>query len=482
MPGLSHWQHPQFFGYFPSNGELSSVLGDYLSHGSRRPRPLLAVEPRAHRSRRGRDRLDAPDARPLRRMERRDSGHRFDLHAGRAALRARARHRFRTEPRRAAGRSAAAGRLHVGAQPQLGREGGAARRLRPRQRPPHRQRRAVRDAPRCAGRGDRAPICAAGRTPCAIVGTTGTTATTALDPDRGDRRASRASTASGCTSMPRWPAPPWSCPNAAGCGTASKAPIRWCSIRTSGSVRLSIARCTTCATPSTWSASCPPTRAICSPPPTTGEEPARLGHSARPPVPRAEAVVPDPRAGRRPGLQARLRRDMANAQWLADAIDATPQLARARAGAAADALRPARTRRAERRGARCAHAGWADRVNRSGAAYLTPAVLDGRWMVRVSIGALRPSARTSSALAIDACRGRVDVRTLPEKLRKINAHAEGAKLAKVNPCFLRRACRLCVRHCSFQDRPNPSRDREGARDPAAILPLIPSRSRLGFLQ
>ena len=31
--------------------------------------------------------------------------------------------------------------------------------------------------------------------------------------------------------------------------------------------------------------------------------------------------------------------------------------------------------------------GWCDRVNRSGAAYLTPAVLDGRWMVRVSIGA-----------------------------------------------------------------------------------------------
>jgi aromatic-L-amino-acid decarboxylase len=27
-------------------------------------------------------------------------------------------------------------------------------------------------------------------------------------------------------------------------------------------------------------------------------------------------------------------------------------------------------------------------VNRSGAAYLTPAILDGRWMVRVSIGAI----------------------------------------------------------------------------------------------
>jgi aromatic-L-amino-acid decarboxylase len=33
VPGLSHWQHPSFFGYFPSNGELASVLGDYLSTG-----------------------------------------------------------------------------------------------------------------------------------------------------------------------------------------------------------------------------------------------------------------------------------------------------------------------------------------------------------------------------------------------------------------------------------------------------------------
>ena len=31
---------------------------------------------------------------------------------------------------------------------------------------------------------------------------------------------------------------------------------------------------------------------------------------------------------------------------------------------------------------------WVEAVNRSGAAYLTPAVLDGRWMARVSIGAL----------------------------------------------------------------------------------------------
>src|SRR5207302_5639486 len=33
LPGLSHWQHPQFYGYFPCNGGLASVLGDYLSTG-----------------------------------------------------------------------------------------------------------------------------------------------------------------------------------------------------------------------------------------------------------------------------------------------------------------------------------------------------------------------------------------------------------------------------------------------------------------
>src|SRR6202790_2201425 len=33
LPGLSHWQHPGFFGYFPANAMLASVLGDYLSTG-----------------------------------------------------------------------------------------------------------------------------------------------------------------------------------------------------------------------------------------------------------------------------------------------------------------------------------------------------------------------------------------------------------------------------------------------------------------
>src|SRR5579883_2946493 len=33
VPGLSHWQHPHFYGYFPANAMLAAVLGDYLSTG-----------------------------------------------------------------------------------------------------------------------------------------------------------------------------------------------------------------------------------------------------------------------------------------------------------------------------------------------------------------------------------------------------------------------------------------------------------------
>ena len=88
------------------------------------------------------------------------------------------------------------------------------------------------------------------------------------------------------------------------------------------------------------------------------------------------------------GLQKRLRRDMANARWLAEKVAATP-------GWRVVAPVPLQTVcvRHEPEGlegeALDAHTtAWVEAVNRSGAAYLTPAVLDGRWMARVSIGAL----------------------------------------------------------------------------------------------
>jgi aromatic-L-amino-acid decarboxylase len=94
------------------------------------------------------------------------------------------------------------------------------------------------------------------------------------------------------------------------------------------------------------------------------------------------------RANGAEAIRARLRRDMENARWLADEARKTPnwkvlnpihlQTVCLRheppglSGAALDQHTQA----------------WAEAVNRSGEAYLTPATLDGRWMVRVSIGAL----------------------------------------------------------------------------------------------
>lgn len=87
------------------------------------------------------------------------------------------------------------------------------------------------------------------------------------------------------------------------------------------------------------------------------------------------------------GLQARLRRDLANAQWLAEEVGARPNwqllapvplqticLRHTPPGLDGEALDKHTL-------------AWVDRINRSGEAYLTPATLEGRWMVRVSIGA-----------------------------------------------------------------------------------------------
>jgi aromatic-L-amino-acid decarboxylase len=88
------------------------------------------------------------------------------------------------------------------------------------------------------------------------------------------------------------------------------------------------------------------------------------------------------------GLQARLRRDMANAQWLLDAIQRTPNW-RVLAPVPLQTLCVRHEPEGIGGEALDVHTqAWADRINRSGAAYLTPAILDGRWMVRVSIGAL----------------------------------------------------------------------------------------------
>lgn len=87
------------------------------------------------------------------------------------------------------------------------------------------------------------------------------------------------------------------------------------------------------------------------------------------------------------GLQARIRRDLANAKWFAAQVDTARDWKRV-------APSPLQTVcvRHEPPGlsgeALDKHTlAWVGRINASGKAYLTPAMLDGRWMVRVSIGA-----------------------------------------------------------------------------------------------
>lgn len=98
------------------------------------------------------------------------------------------------------------------------------------------------------------------------------------------------------------------------------------------------------------------------------------------------------------GLRARLRRDMANAQWLANQIDATPNWVRlAPVPLQTVCVRhdPAGLSEAELEKHTLA---WVERINTSGFAYLTPAKLEGRWMVRVSIGAIATELEHVQAL------------------------------------------------------------------------------------
>ena len=204
LPGLSHWQHPRFFGYFPSNGELASVLGDYLSTG-------LGVLGLSWQSSPALTEVEEVVTDWMRQMVGlspawsgviQDTASTSTLVALLCAREQASVHSrwcaadCRREPRRSSSTS---------------RHTATARWTRPRccagfgrdnihvigTDDAHAMRADVLDV---AIRADHA----AGRRPCAVVATSGTTTTTAFDPLERHRRDRRASTASGCTSTPRW--------------------------------------------------------------------------------------------------------------------------------------------------------------------------------------------------------------------------------------------------------------------------------------
>lgn len=97
-------------------------------------------------------------------------------------------------------------------------------------------------------------------------------------------------------------------------------------------------------------------------------------------------------------IRSRLRRDLENARWLAAQVEAAPDwqllapvqlqtlcVRHEPEGLEGDAL-DEHTR------------AWLAKVHATGAAWMTPALLDGRWMVRISIGALQTERSNVAAL------------------------------------------------------------------------------------
>jgi aromatic-L-amino-acid/L-tryptophan decarboxylase len=386
MPGLSHWQHPNFYGYFPSNGELSSVLGDYVSTGL----GVLGLNWLASPALTELEEVVTDWMRRAVGLSDAWSGVIQDT-ASTCTLVA-----LLCARERASDFSLARGGLQGESNPLIvytsahshssvdkaallagfGREN--VRHI------PHDENYALRgDALEDAIRADRA----AGRIPCAIVGTTGTTATTALDPVGELARIARENGI-------------WLHVDAAMAGSAMILPeCRWMWEGIEGADSLVL-------NPHKWLG----VAFDCSLYYVRDPESLIRVMSTSPSYLRtaADEKVKNLRdwglpLGRRmralklwfvlrekgvSGLQQRLRRDMANAQWLAATVRNTPYWR---------VLAPVPLQTVCVRHEPPGLAGevldrhtqdWADRLNRSGAAYVTPAILDGRWMVRISIGAI----------------------------------------------------------------------------------------------
>ncbi|HKW02165.1 MAG TPA: pyridoxal-dependent decarboxylase [Vicinamibacterales bacterium] len=386
VPGLSHWTHPQFFGYFPSNGELASVLGDYASTG-------LGVLGLAWQSSPALTEVEEVATDWLRQMLGLSDGWSGVIQdtASTSTLIALlcAREKTTAYSLAAGGLQAEAAPLVVYASSHAHSSVDKAALLAGFGRDnvrhiEHDEQFAMR-----AGALERAIAedRAAGRVPCAIVATTGTTTTTAVDPIA---EIAAMAARHGL----------WLHVDAAMAGSAMILPeCRWMWDGIEGAHSLVV-------NPHKWMGAAFDCSVYFVREPNDlirvmSTNPSYLQTAA-------DRVVKNFRdwglpLGRRfralklwflireqgvSGLQARLRRDMANAQWLAGEVRGaagwrvlnpvvlqTVCVRHEPAGMTGDAL----DRHTQ---------AWVDRVNRSGDAYLTPAVLEGRWMARVSIGAL----------------------------------------------------------------------------------------------
>jgi aromatic-L-amino-acid decarboxylase len=391
VPGLSHWQHPRFFGYFPSNGELSSVLGDYLSTG-------LGVLGLSWQSSPALTEIEEVTTDWVRQMVGlsdawsgviQDTASSCTLVAlvcarERASGYSLARGGLQGEEKALVVYVSAHSHSSVDKAALLAGFGRTNMRL-----VAHDVRHAMRpDALDDAIRKD----LAAGRKPCAVVATTGTTTTTALDPVGAIAEVARRHGL-------------WLHVDAALAGSAMILPecrALWDGIEGADSLVLNPHKWLGVAFDCSLYYVRDPQHLVR----VMSTNPSYLRSAVDEKVKNLrDWGIP---LGRRfralklwclireqgvSGLQARLRRDIENARWLAAEVDGAPHW-RILAPVPLQTVCVRHEPPGLEGEALDRHTlAWADRINRSGAAYLTPATLDGRWMVRVSIGAL-PTERT----------------------------------------------------------------------------------------
>lgn len=391
LPGITHWQHPRFFGYFPSGGSLTSVLGDLVSTGlgviglnwQASPalteleqvttdwlRDLLGLSPAF--SGVIQDTASAASFVALVCARERTTGYgaaREGLQAGEAPLVVYTSAQAHSSVEKAA-LLAGFGRRHVRA---VGLD--AEFRM---------------DVPalEAAIRADRA----AGLRPCAVVATTGTTATTAMDPIAAIAAVARREGL-------------WLHVDGAMGGSAMLLPEcrhHWEGIEAADSIVVNPHKWLTIAFDCSLYLVRDPehlVRVMSTNPSylqTAVDTQVRNYRDWGIPLGRRFRALKLWLTLREQGaeaIRARLRRDLANAQWLAAEVGAAPHwrcvapmvlqtvcVRHEPPGLDAAAL-DAHTRR------------WTQALNDSGVAYVTPAVVAGRWLTRVSIGAELTEAR-----------------------------------------------------------------------------------------
>jgi aromatic-L-amino-acid/L-tryptophan decarboxylase len=390
LPGLSHWQHPQFFGYFPANASLASVLGDYLSTGL----GVLGLSWQASPALTELEEVVTDWLRQMAGLSDAWSGVIQDT-ASTSTLVA-----LVCARERATGYGMSRGGLQAEGRPlvvyasdqchssvekaaALAGFGRANLRL------------VAHDAeyaldPDALAEAIRTDV-AGGRQPCAVVATTGTTTSTALDPVGAIAAVAREYGL-------------WLHVDAALAGSAMVLPEcrwMWQGVEAANSLVLNAHKWLGAA----FDCSLYYVRDAEHLVRVMSSNPSYLRSAADDRVKnlrdwgiplgrrfRALKLWCLIRAEGVGGLQARLRRDLDNARWLAGQVRATPGwkvLAPVPLQTVCVRHEPPGVEGADLDGHTRA---WAERVNRSGAAYLTPATLGGRWVVRVSVGA-EPTGR-----------------------------------------------------------------------------------------